>query len=254
MLLLELDYYDVLREIVLFVQGSRSLLALALTCRTLRRRDIIIPDVLFARVTLSRRSSRAQVASFEASIEAEGSTAGNAVLYFKNSCGTWGSRWIGLGWSHALQRMPNLRSLDVRLPYMESTPHFFRQLVIGATNLQSLTLANYEPACDDSPLGDLGGLRRLSIDFLGGPGHSEYFLTRDSALGRALLNFRDTLKELSLDSIRWNLDANDPLPHASSRLVLGGRPFMWPHVTKLHLKNVSIASVKNQIAMEHSVG
>ncbi|KDQ19688.1 hypothetical protein BOTBODRAFT_170742 [Botryobasidium botryosum FD-172 SS1] len=112
--------------------------------------------------------------------------------------------------------MPNLQSLCIhRNVFDETGPLSSQPRVLVFGRLQSLTLVDYCHMPDDgSPLGDLGGLRSLSIIFE--DINRTYSLTKEFAVGRMLLNCRDTLKELSLNSFKWSLD------HAQhSSLVFG---------------------------------
>ncbi|KDQ19886.1 hypothetical protein BOTBODRAFT_380754 [Botryobasidium botryosum FD-172 SS1] len=70
-------HYDILSVICSHLISTSTLLSFTLTCRA--PHIVVIPKILFARITLKQQESVASLSSFHHAIAAPGSAAGEAV-------------------------------------------------------------------------------------------------------------------------------------------------------------------------------
>ncbi|KDQ19662.1 hypothetical protein BOTBODRAFT_28230 [Botryobasidium botryosum FD-172 SS1] len=207
--------YDILSNICSFFKTRRSLLGLALTCRTLH--SAIIPAFLYEKLDFPHRldnpASLGRFQSFIDAIHAADSMAADAVRHVEiRGVESLRSLWPGF-----IPLMRNLRSVAIPRWYTPFPPPTLKQLTV-MPHLHTLLLDDWHDDVSMDPLRGLHGLQSLSVhltDFLE--------ISVDSALGEILLNSRGTLRELSLYNVEWQL------PTRSANLGV----LIWPKVVSL---------------------
>ncbi|KDQ13678.1 hypothetical protein BOTBODRAFT_364976 [Botryobasidium botryosum FD-172 SS1] len=208
--------FDVLFAIASHIKTRRSLLSLALTCRTFR--DIVIPTFLFECLDLVDGAVEPELIQRVCHrIAADGPAAGVAVRHLAIS-GSY------LEQHDVLPHMQNIQSVFMRLYGMDplSRPRILTE-VSTKINLRHLELHH----CCASSLELLRGLRGLHTLALG-LSPPLYDVTRESALGNILLNSRDTLTSLTLGPCIWSLDVPSADPADDADLI-------WPRVQHLNI-------------------
>ncbi|KDQ15878.1 hypothetical protein BOTBODRAFT_274790 [Botryobasidium botryosum FD-172 SS1] len=212
--------------------GQRSLLYLALTCRSMR--ELVIPRFLFARVSIT---SHPALLSFCRCITAPNSEAGDAVRHLYVDLDHNGGRIPGDLPSEelvgALEKMHQLLSLQINAfaKFYAIEPRIAKAVIRHTTyRLDTLCL-------DDCSLPslrllrDLIGLRFLSISLQSRSRAG--VLTSDSPLGVIIMNSRCTLEELRLGNISsWQLYGQ---PLDTSDTSIEGEIYVWPHIHTLAL-------------------
>lgn len=208
--------YDILSNICSFLKTRRSLLDLALTCRTLH--SVVIPAILYERLEFPHRldnpASLGRFQSFIDAIHTADSMIADAVRHIE----VRGVESLRSFWADSVPLMRNLRSVAIPEWYTLFPPLTLKQLS-AMPRLHTLLLDHWD--CDLhglDPLRELSGLRNLSI-FLG----YTLEITLGSALGAILLNSRDTLTKLSLYNFEWQL----PTHSANFGEIV------WPNVVAL---------------------
>ncbi|KDQ09463.1 hypothetical protein BOTBODRAFT_179011 [Botryobasidium botryosum FD-172 SS1] len=203
--------YDILSNICSLFKTRRSLLDLALTCRTLH--SVIIPAFLYEQLEFPRRlydsESLVRFQSFVHAIHAADSTAASAIRHIEVP----NVECLRSFWTQSIPLMRNLCSIAV--------PEWFTptEWLSPMPHLHTLSLQGCDDDCLE-PLRELSGLRSLSIGLA-----YPIELTLDSALTVALLNSRGTLTKLSLTNFKWRL------PTRSADLG----ELVWPNVVELSI-------------------
>lgn len=215
---------------------SAPLLALALTCRSMR--DYIIPKWLYSHIDLLT-STKAQVFSFLRCITVEDPAVREAVEYL--DIGVLGDAETALlkNLDQILQLLRNLRSFYIILPF-ELTPRsggILRNLC-SHVHLEGLELHQ----CTSEMIGSLQPLRPLRNIII----HPSECVTvgRGTALANIPINSQDTLQELKLSGVLWDADSF-LLPNHILHQDLNGAPPTWPRVQTLELSSIFVTGCLN---------
>ncbi|KDQ09458.1 hypothetical protein BOTBODRAFT_191084 [Botryobasidium botryosum FD-172 SS1] len=231
MSLLDLNH-DILLGICSLFKTRKSLLELALTCRTLH--SVVIPAFLYERLDfphhLDNPTSLVRFRSFVDAIRAADSVAAGAIRHIEVP----DTECLHSFWVESIPSMRNLCSVTIPEWVDPFLPLILKQLsAMPHLHTLSLDVESYDCL---GPLRELSGLRSLSVFLI-----EAAELTLDSALGVVLLNSRDTLTILSLENFEWQI------PTCSAAMG----ELVWPNVVELDIWNNNEDSPMMDLNLTH---